>query len=240
MAVRSFLKTGIPGFDELFINGIPKSSIITLGGPSGCGKSSLAMQFLVEGARKFNEPGLYISLEDSKNSLLSSMSGYTWELEKMERNKQIFFLDYPISEVDQFLQKENAVGELISTMGIERVVIDSIMPIALSFKGEDERQSGLLNFISNIRKWKTTTFIVSEDTAQSADMIIPSTKYGIEKLTDGWVQLYYILDDKGNREKAVEVIKMKGTTHALKKFKCTISNEGFTIFSKSVSTSSKK
>ncbi len=240
MAVRSFLKTGIPGFDELFINGIPKSSIITLGGPSGCGKSSLAMQFLVEGARKFNEPGLYISLEDSKSSLLSSMSGYTWELEKMERNKQIFFLDYPISEVDQFLQKENAVGELISTMGIERVVIDSIMPIALSFKGEDERQSGLLNFISNIRKWKTTTFIVSEDTAQSADMIIPSTKYGIEKLTDGWVQLYYILDDKGNREKAVEVIKMKGTTHALKKFKCSISNEGFTIFSKSVSTSSKK
>ncbi len=234
MVVRSFLKTGIPGFDELFSNGIPKSSTITLGGPSGCGKSSFAMQFLVEGAKKFNEPGLFISLEDSKSSLLSSMGGYAWELEKMERSKQIFFLDYPISEVDQFLQKDNAVGELISTMGIERVVIDSIMPIALSFKGEDERQSGLLNFIGNIRKWKTTTLIVSEDTAQSADMVIPATKYGIEKLTDGWVQLYYILDEKGNREKAVEVIKMKGTTHALKKFKCTITNLGFEISKKTV------
>ncbi len=225
---RRYLKTGIPGMDDLLGRGILKESIITLSGPTGCGKSTFAMQFLVEGALKFQEPGLYISLEDSKQALFLHMSGFNWELEKMESTKQLFFLDYPVYEVSQFLEKENAIGEIINTMGIERVVVDSIMPIALSFKNDDERKRGFMNLISNIRRWKTTTLIVSEDTTPTGN-VLPETTYDIEKLTDGWIHSFYVSDDKGNRERAIEVLKMKGTEVSMKSFKLNLGDGGFTI-----------
>lgn len=229
---RKFLKTGIPGFDELLGKGIIRESIITLSGPTGGGKSTFAMQFLVEGANKFQEPGLYISLEDSKKSLLMHMKQFNWDLEKMEARKQLFFLDYPVYEVGQFLEKENAIGEIINTMGIERVVIDSIMPIALSFKDEDHRKKEFLNFISNVRRWGTTTLILSEDTSPTPGSVLPQTSYEIEKVSDGWIHICYFLDSKGNRKRGVEVIKMKGTRHLMKRFDLEISDGGFQVLSK--------
>ena len=235
IAPQKYLKTGIPGFDEILGKGILKESIITLSGPTGSGKSSFAMQFLVEGALKFQEPGLYISLEESKKSLFLHMSLFKWDLDKMETKKQLFFLDYPVYEVDQFLTKENAVGEIINTMGIERVVIDSIMPIALSFKGVDDRKRGFMNLVANIRRWRTTTLIISEDDDANPNNVLPKTNYGMEKLTDGWIHIYYTRDEKGSRERALEIIKMKGTNCITKIFKLNIGEDGFKVLDKSVS-----
>lgn len=232
---KKYVKTGIPGLDPLLGRGIMKESVITLSGPTGCGKSSFAMQFLVEGALQFQEPGLYISLEDSKNSILSHMSLFKWDLHGMEAKKQLIFLDYPIYEVGQFLEKENAIGEIINTMNIERVVIDSIMPIALSFKENDERKRGFINLLSNLRRWKTTTLVVAEDTTPDPTIILPRTTYEFEKLADGWLHIYYIRDEKGSRERAIEVIKMKGTNYITKIFKLGIAEEGFTVSDKPIS-----
>ena len=70
MEKRRFTQLGIPGSEGILKDGILKESIITLSGPTGSGKSTFGMQFLVEGAKKHHEAGLYISLEDSKDSLL--------------------------------------------------------------------------------------------------------------------------------------------------------------------------
>lgn len=229
---NKYIQTGIPGFDELADRGFLKGSTITLSGPTGCGKSTFAMQFLVEGAKKYNEPGLYISLEDSKDTILAHMDRFNWKLEEMEAKKQLFFLDYPVYEVGQFLEKENAIGEIINTMGIERVVIDSIMPIALSFKTADERRSQLMNLLTNIRRWKTTTMVVSEDTNANPNDILPRTNYEFEKLSDGWVHISYYKDNEGNRKRAVEILKMKGTHHVMKSFDLELTDKGFNVLSK--------
>ncbi|MBN2478128.1 AAA family ATPase [Candidatus Micrarchaeota archaeon] len=231
---RKFTKTGITGFDENLGQGIPKGSILTLSGPTGSGKTTFAMQYLVEGAVKYHEAGLYISLEDTKESLMFSMEGYNWDLEKLERNKQLFFLDYPVSEVDQFLMKNNAVGEIINTMGIERVVIDSIMPIALHFRDEIDRKRAFLDLVSNIRKWGATTIIISEDTTPNPGSVLPETRYEFEKLTDGWIHIYYMLDPEGCRKRYIETIKMKGLFHTMKKFPLEITNHGFLVAGRTV------
>ena len=234
MEERKFIKTGIQGFDDVLGKGILEDSVVTLSGPTGSGKSTFGMQFLVEGVMKQKQAGLYISLEDTKDSLMFSMSGYKWDLSRLERNKQLFFLDYPVYEVDQFLMKNSAVGEIISTMGIERVVIDSIMPIALNFTDEIERKKAFLNLISNIRKWGTTTILISEDTTPTPGAVLPNTKYEVEKLTDGWVHIYYVMDSKGNRKRAIEVIKMKGMQHTMKLFPLDITDKGFVVGKKAI------
>lgn len=230
---REFVKSGIPGLDDVIGGGLLKGSIIALSGPTGSGKSTLAMQFLVNGALKSKEPGLYISIEESKQSMYFHMSGYKWELEKMEKNRQLLFLDYPIYEIDQFLTQNSAIQELITKMGVKRVVIDSIMPVAIYFKEDDERKKGFLKLIDNIRKWGATTLIISEDTPATTQDVLPDTRYGIETFTDGWLHLYYLYSPKERaRTRAVEVLKMKSVAHSSRIYPCEMTDEGFVVYSK--------
>ncbi|MFA6530649.1 MAG: ATPase domain-containing protein, partial [Candidatus Micrarchaeia archaeon] len=144
MLKREFIKSGIDGLDELLGGGFLRNSTFTLSGPTGSGKSTFGMQFLVEGAVKEKQPGLYICIEETKDSTYFHMSGYKWDLNSLEKSKQLVFLDYPIYEVDQFLAQNSAIAEIINTLGIERVVVDSIMPVALLFENEDDRKKGFL------------------------------------------------------------------------------------------------
>ncbi len=226
---RDIVQSGISGLDAMMDGGFTKGSITTLSGPTGCGKSTLAMQFLVNGAEKFAEPGLYIALEETRSSTYANMASYSWNIARLEQDKKILFLDYPIHEVDQFLFKNSAIEELIMTMGIERVVIDSIMPIALLFQTDDERQKGFLKLIENIRRWGTTTIIVSEDTPATTQDVLPRTKYGMESLTDSWMHMYYLYDEEGNRKRALEVLKMKGVPHMNRIVPLSISADGVSL-----------
>jgi circadian clock protein KaiC len=230
MISREFIKTGIPGLDEVLGGGLLKGSTVTLSGPTGSGKSTLAMQFLVNGAQKYSEPGLYISIEDSKASLFFSMSGYSWKIEDLEKSKKLMFLDYPIFEIDQFLNQNSAVLEIINAMGIKRVVIDSIMPLAVYFKDDDERKKGFLKLMINLRKWNTTTLIVAEDTPASTQDVLPSTRYGIETMCEGWIHIYYLYSMKARcRTRAIEALKMKGVKHSTKIHNAKITDDGFKI-----------
>jgi circadian clock protein KaiC len=230
MVERKFIKSGIPGLDNILGGGFLEKSIVTIGGSTGAGKSTFGMQFLYKGTTEFNEPGLYISIEDSKEAMMFHMSGYTWEIKKAEKEQKLVFLDYPVYEVDQFLQQYGAIQEIINTIGIKRVVIDSIMPIALYFSSEDERKKGFLKFIENVRKWGATTLIVSEDTTASSMDTIPNTTYGIESFTDGWINISYQYDPKKNeRVRRIEAVKMKGVHHSMKLYPVEISDDGFKV-----------
>ncbi len=230
MIKRELIKTGIPGFDDILGGGIPRGSIFTLSGPSGSGKSTFGMQFLVQGITKQKEPGLYISIEETKQSMHQNMSGYSWDLEKLEKNRQLVFLDYPIYEVDQFLNQYGAILEIINTMSIKRVVVDSIMPIAIHFNNDEERKKGFLKLIDNVRKWGATTMIISEDTPATTQDVLPDTKYGIESFSDGWIQIYYVYSPKDKeRTRAIEVIKFKSLAHSSRIYPTEIMNNGFIV-----------
>jgi circadian clock protein KaiC len=230
---REFVKSGIPGLDKITGGGLLEGSVITLSGPTGSGKSTFAMQFLVEGALKFKEPGVYIAIEESKDAMYFHMSGYAWDLDKMEKARQLVFLDYPVYEVDQFMNQYSAILEIINSVGARRVAIDSIMPIALFFPNDEERKKGFLKFIDNIRKWNTTTLIVSEDTTSAAGEMLPETKYGIESFTDAWIHIYSVFSEKTKeRSREIEVLKMKGAAHSTRRYPATIDKGGFTILVK--------
>ncbi|MBD3209765.1 hypothetical protein GF318_00090 [Candidatus Micrarchaeota archaeon] len=230
MMERKMVKSGIPGLDEIMGGGLLEGSITTVGGRSGSGRSTFALQFLYNGAMEYDEPGLYISIEESKQDFFFHMSGYNWDLEKAEAEQKLVFLDYPIYEVDQILTQYGAIQEIINSTGVKRVVIDSVMPIALFFPDEDERKKGFLKLIDNIRKWNTTTLMVAEDTHSRNVGSLPSTAFGIESFTDGWINIYFHYDaDKGERTRAVEVIKMKGIGHSTRAYPAEIDEDGFKV-----------
>ncbi len=65
--------TGIPGLDKLLTGGLPKSRIILLSGGPGTGKTILSSQYLVNGILDYEESGVYVSLDENKQHVLTNL-----------------------------------------------------------------------------------------------------------------------------------------------------------------------
>ena len=57
------IKTGIKGLDDLVGGGFVEGSTILLSGDAGSGKTIFGLQYLFNGASKYDEPGVLVTLE---------------------------------------------------------------------------------------------------------------------------------------------------------------------------------
>ena len=71
--------TGIEGLDLLTQGGLPADTLTLVSGPAGSGKSLLCMQFACQGALVDDEPVLYVSLEESTESIARALANYTMD-----------------------------------------------------------------------------------------------------------------------------------------------------------------
>ena len=224
------VKTGIYGLDSLIEGGFTKGSVTTVCGDSGTGKTIFGLQFLYEGATKHDEPGLYISFDEHKRSMFKNMQRFGWDLAQLEKDKKLLIIEYPPYEVDHFATQESSIHDLIDRLGVERMVLDSITPIALLYEGEQNRRQGLLKLIEHIRNWDVTTMLISESMGDIS-MGTPRSRYGMEFLSDGLIYLYNVRR-KNYRERALEVIKMRGVAHESKVCPMKITSSGMAVYPK--------
>ncbi|MFH1447670.1 MAG: ATPase domain-containing protein [Candidatus Micrarchaeota archaeon] len=221
------IKTGIVGLDEITEGGFPRGSIITVSGDTGCGKTTLGIQFLHEGAIKYNETGLYISFDEKRRAMYRNMGRFGWDLEKFDREKKLVFIEYPPFEVDQFLQQEGIIRDLVDNVGIERLVVDSIMPLVLIHGSEKERREGMLKLVEKVRNWGCTVILISEGTGTV--LTEDGRRNWAEYLSDGLINLYNVRR-KDYRERALEVIKMRGVIHETKICPMRIGETGIEVY----------
>ena len=222
------LKTKIPGLDEVLGGGIPRNSISYITGAPGTGKSILGVQLLVEGIKRDGEVGLYLTIEEHRDKLVEHMSAIGWDLKTMEDLRQLVIIDYPHHEVEQLVSTSNPLKEMIEDAGISRVVIDSIVPIALSFGSDYERKRAFMSLVKNMSDWDATVFVIGEDIAANPMKGIPRTKYGFESLEDGWMHMYYVREND-MRTRYLEIIKLKGMRHSNKLHRFEIEKGGIKI-----------
>jgi KaiC/GvpD/RAD55 family RecA-like ATPase len=221
------IKSGIPGLDDLIEGGFPRGSLIAICGDTGCGKTTFGVQFLHEGATKHEERGLYISFDEKRRSMQRNMGRFGWDLQALERDKKIVFIEYPPFEVDQFIQQESVIRDLIDKVGIERLVIDSVMPLVLAYGSPREKREGTLKTLEKIKGWGCTTLLVSENPGSAS--LDSQERNWVEYLSDGLIYLYN-LRRKDYRERAVEIIKMRGVVHETKLCPMRIGDAGIEVF----------
>ena len=66
--------TGIQGLDEVTGGGLPRGRTTLICGSAGSGKTMLAMEFLVRGAQLYDEPGVFVSFEESAEDLVQNVA----------------------------------------------------------------------------------------------------------------------------------------------------------------------
>ena len=69
-------RTGIRGLDEITGGGLPAGRPTLVCGGAGCGKTLLAMEFLVRGARDYNEPGVFMAFEETGEETGDEAAGW--------------------------------------------------------------------------------------------------------------------------------------------------------------------
>ena len=67
-ATSARMATGIEGLDNILEGGFPANRVYLVEGDPGTGKTTLALQFLMEGAR-LGEASLYVTLSETKEEL---------------------------------------------------------------------------------------------------------------------------------------------------------------------------
>ena len=216
---HEFVKTGIPGFDELMEKGIPKgASTLICGGP-GSGKTIMGLQILNNAAIN-GEKCIYMTFEENEDKLRRHMEDFGWDWKKLEKEGNLVIKRYDPFSITRSVEAllEKAKGELMIDVSPvlfpegfkpDRVVIDSLTAIASAFYGREETYriyiEQLFRLLESIG---ATSFLITE----SNQIPIKITESGVEEfLADGVIVLYNM--KSGNvRESAIEVLKLRGAS----------------------------
>lgn len=220
----NFIKTGIPGLDEIFNGGVrEKSSILVTGGP-GTGKSILAWQFIVEGA-KIGQPGLFISAEEDLDDLRENMKSIGFDIEKYEKEKKVVLTKQSISS--KKLVSIAAPLDLIKKYKIKRVALDSLTLFEYThLAGEMDYRKEVLDFTRIMKELGVTLLATSEKTVTDTCV----EKYESEDfLFDGLILLAEVRK-ASSFERCIHVIKMRGQSHLLGIYPFKIEKGGIRVF----------
>jgi circadian clock protein KaiC len=222
--------TGIKGFDEITEGGLPKNRITLLVGSTGTGKTLLGLDFLIKGWTKYNEPGVFLSFEETEYELYKDVAALSFDLPKLVTQKKIV-VDYVLLERRDIQEKGefNLEGlfvrlELaIDSIGAKRVVLDSIESL---FAGVTD--SGILRLeIKRLFRWlkdKKVTAVITGELRQGS-----YTRHGLEEYISDCI----ILVDNRVREqistRRMRVIKYRGSNHGTNEYPFVIDRDGLSV-----------
>jgi len=227
------VKTGIPGLDELVEGGFKRGQVVSVSGTSGSGKTTFAIQFIYEGVVKYNEPGLFITLGEQKKQIFENMLRYGWDLKKLEDEKKIMFAEYPPYEIEVFLSQEVVIRDSVEMIGVKRLAIDPVSSLLIGYGDEQKRRERLLRLLERLRSLGCVALMTSE--SMGLDTETPVGKYEVELFSDGIIYLYN-RRRKDRRERAIEVIKLRGTRHSNRVSPFEMTENGIVVYpTKSIS-----
>ena len=223
------IPSGIPGLDDLIEGGFEQGSSVLVVGSAGAGKSLFSLQFLHQGAKDYNEPGIFISFEESRESLYKHSSAFDWDFEALEKRNMFRVMEYKPHQVEKLMQQGGGpIRDAIKEMGAKRLVIDSITSYGLLFKDEYEKRESTLGLFENLKKWGTTNIIISELPPKVAEVKEGSVGF----LTDAILSLYYSKQtDSSERVHSMEILKMRGTKHTDKLSALQFEDSGLVVYS---------
>lgn len=223
--------TGIRGFDEITEGGLPKNRTTLVSGSTGSGKTLLAIDFLINGAVKYNEPGVFLSFEETAEELYNDVASLNLDLRGLVAQKKIH-IEYILLERRDiqeqgefnleglFIRLEYAVD----TIGAKRVAIDSIESL---FAGVTD--AGILRLeIKRLFRWlkkKGVTAIVTGELTQGTLY----TRHGLEEYISDCIIL---LDNRVREQistRRVRVIKYRGSKHGTNEYPFVIDKDGLSV-----------
>ncbi|MBU1974649.1 MAG: hypothetical protein KKH52_04615, partial [Nanoarchaeota archaeon] len=163
--------------------------------------------------------------EEKKDKLYNDMASFNWNFTQYEDKKQFFYLEYNPEQVKSLIEEGGGtIDQIISKHKITRVVIDSVTSFSLLYQDELAMKEAGLALFDLIHKWGSTAVLTSQTVTRKDELSSSSLEFEADSI----VILYHI-KISGERVRAIEILKMRGTKHANKTMRMEIANSGIEV-----------
>ncbi len=204
--------TGVPGLDDILVDGLARNRLHLLEGSPGTGKTTIALQFLQAGAA-IGERGIYVSLAETEEELRDGARSHGWDIGD---EITVFELVPPESVLDQeqhqslLYSSDLELGETITRIleTIEkvkpkRVVIDSLSEIRLLAQSSLRYRRQILALKHYFARHQSTVIMLDDLTSETTDRAVHSIAHSVVHL-DQLAPIY------GGERRRLRIVKCRG------------------------------
>jgi circadian clock protein KaiC len=223
--------TGIPGLDQITGGGLPLGRVTLVAGSAGAGKTLLGLNFLVEGARQYGDPGVLMTFEESAAKVALNVRSLGFDLDELQRSGLLAVLAFRVDPSEMVAAGEfdfeplfAILDDAISRVGAKRVVLDTIEVLFGAF-GDDTIVRAELSRLMRWLEERGVTVVLTGERGDSTGL----TRHGIEEYVTDCV---IVLDHRVNAEistRRLRVVKYRGSAHGTNEYPFLISARGFTV-----------
>lgn len=224
--------TGIKGFDEISNGGLPNKRLTLISGGPGAGKTFFSMEFLMNGALKFQEPGLFVSFEETEEEIIQDFSTLKHPLKKLVESNKIV-LDYVHIVSTDFTETGMynldglfiRIQEAIKRYKIKRVVLDTVETLFCLLKNQGQ----VRNELKRLFTWLKEKGITAIVTAEKGLLENSISRFGLEEYVADCV---IVLDRRHFEDistRRIRIIKYRGSSHGGNEYPFSIDEKGFHI-----------
>lgn len=222
--------TGIQGFDEITDGGLPAGRPTLVCGGAGCGKTLFGMEFLVRGATQFNEPGVFMSFEETSDELIKNVASLGFDLDDLAKHKKIILEHVRVerSEIEE-TGEYNLEGLFIrlnyaiDLIGAKRVVLDTIESLFAGLPNQLILRAELRRLFHWLKEKGVTAIITGERGDETL------TRQGLEEYVSDCVIMLDHRVTEQNSTRRLRVVKYRGSIHGTNEYPFLIDENGFSI-----------
>jgi len=223
-------RTGIQGFDEITGGGLPAGRPTLVCGAAGCGKTLFGIEFLVRGATLFNEPGVFMSFEETNEELIANVASLGFDLEDLIRHKKIALDHVHIerSEIEETGEYDLEglfirLNYAIDSIGAKRVVLDTIESLFAGLPNQLILRAELRRLFHWLKDKGVTAIITGERGEKTL------TRQGLEEyVSDCVIMLDHRVTEQTSTRR-LRVVKYRGSLHGTNEYPFLIDEKGFSI-----------
>ncbi|HET7570388.1 MAG TPA: circadian clock protein KaiC [Gammaproteobacteria bacterium] len=222
--------TGISGFDEITLGGLPQGRPTLLCGAAGCGKTIFGVTFLAEGAIRYDEPGVLMSFEETASDLAANVASLGYDLPDLIEQKKLVIDHVQVerSEIEEAGEYDLEglfvrLGYAIDSIGAKRVVLDTLESLFSGLSNDAILRAELRRLFAWLKNKGVTAMITAE--RGNGEL----TRHGLEEYVSDCVIL---LDNRVYDQivtRRLRVVKYRGSAHGTNEYPFLIDNGGITV-----------
>ncbi|MER8601104.1 circadian clock protein KaiC [Mesorhizobium sp. M1339] len=199
------------------MGGLPRGRTTIVGGTPGSGKTVFATQFLAHGITVLDEPGVFVTFEESPVEIEVNMASFGWDIRRWCEMNKLVFVDASPRDHDQMIIGNFDLSGLLTRVlhaarqaAAKRIVLDSVTQLFDHFVAEQTSvRRELLRIATALKRDGLTVLMTAERNSEYGEI----SRHRIEEFVADNVVILRNALDRERRRRTIEVLKMRGSRH---------------------------